>query len=339
MTGEPTEFYSWGTRCAAVLWQPRERARGPAPAVVLCHGFRGIKEWFLPEFAVEFAARGYAVLTFDYRGFGESEGERGRLVPDEQVEDIRAAVAFLGTRPGVDPGRIAVYGTSFGGANAVAAAARDQAIRCVVCQVGIGDVRRAWPETYDRFAERLAADRVERAATGVSATIDPGEVLDNPQSNAAFREAEARFPQLRQRFPFAAVERIFEFRPEGVVAQIAPRAVMFIGATADDAVPVEETTHLYRAAGEPKALEIFDITHYEIYQSPHREHAVDLAVRVVRAPHDRRIGAPAAKTNEELSRCRALTSPPRPRSWPPFGTRLAPGAGTRSLSGTSPRTA
>lgn len=277
MTGEPTQFYSWGTRCAAVLWRPEVPAGERVPAVVLCHGFRGIKEWFLPDFAREFAARGYGVLTFDYRGFGESDGERGRLVPDEQVEDIRAAVAFLGGQEWVDDRRVAVYGTSFGGANVVAAAARDPQIGCVICQVGIGDTRRAWPEAYARFAERLAADRLARARTGVSETVDPGEVLDNPQSNAAFAAAEARFPQLRQRFPLAAVERIFEFKPEAVVGGIAPRAVLFIGATEDHAVPVEETTHLYEAASHPKALEIFDITHYEIYESPHRERAVDLA--------------------------------------------------------------
>jgi len=273
---EPTEFFSSGTRCAAVLW-PTSGAGAPAPGVVLCHGFRGIKEWFLPELARDFQARGITALTFDYRGFGESEGQRGRLVPAEQVEDIRNAVTLLGAQDGVDPRRLALYGTSFGGANVVQAAALDRRVGAVVCQVGIGDVRRAWPAAYARLRDRLERDRVERVLTGRSETIDPADILDNDQSRAAFAAAERRFPQLRQRFPLEAVERIFEFRPEAVVADIAPRAALFIGATADHAVPVQETARLHAAAREPKRLEVFDITHYDIYASPHRERAVALA--------------------------------------------------------------
>jgi len=62
---------------------------------------------------------GYAVLAFDYRGFGESEGERGRLVPAEQMTDIRNAVTYMQTLGEVDPERIGLWGTSFGGANAI----------------------------------------------------------------------------------------------------------------------------------------------------------------------------------------------------------------------------
>jgi len=81
------QFYSDGLRLAGVLFLPEDP--GPHPGVVLCHGFTGIKEFILPEYACRFAAAGYAALTFDYRGFGESEGPRWRLIPWEQVTDIR----------------------------------------------------------------------------------------------------------------------------------------------------------------------------------------------------------------------------------------------------------
>lgn len=274
--GKKVTYYSSGVACSALLWLPSDTSK-PAPGVVLCHGFRGIKEWALPDFAEQFAELGYAALAIDYRGFGESEGQRGRLVPAEQVEDIRNAMSYLAGQPGVDEKRLALYGTSFGGANVIQAAAIDQRARAVVCQVGIGNVRRAWEEAYARFHDRLAADRIERALTGVSATVDPGEILDNDQSNAAFEIATQRWPQLRQRFPLEAVERIFEFSPEDVAAQISPRGALFIGAAVDNAVPVDETTRLFDAAREPKRVEVFDITHYEIYESPHRERAVNLA--------------------------------------------------------------
>lgn len=276
MSGRAVDFYSDGVRCSALLWEP-EGASAPVPGVVLCHGFRGIKEWSLPDFAEDFAARGYAALVIDYRGFGESDGPRGRLIPDEQVEDIRNAVTFLSGRPAVDPERIAVYGTSFGGANVIQAAALDERIRATVCQVGFGSAQRVLGGIGDRLRERLDADRAERVLTGITDRIDPGELLNNPQSNAAFAVMEERFPQLRQTFPLSAIERILEYRPERFVAEISPRAVLFIGAANDAATPIEETYRLYEQAREPKQLETFDITHYEIYESPHRERAVALA--------------------------------------------------------------
>lgn len=273
--GVPVTYHSQGVRCAALLWRPPDLLA--APAVVLCHGFRGIKEWALPEFAALFAELGYVALAIDYRGFGGSDGQRGRLVPADQVEDIRSALSWLEAQPYVDGTRLHLYGTSFGGANVVAAAAADERVRAVVCQVGIGDVRRAWPDAYRRFKDRMREDRIRRAVTGRSETVDPGEVLDNAQSNAAFAVAERRWPQLRQRFPLEALDRIFEFAPERVVADIAPRGVLFIGASSDEAVPVQETQSLYDAAAQPKRLEVFDIEHYAIYESPHRERAVALS--------------------------------------------------------------
>lgn len=266
------DYYSSGVRCSALLWRPE--TTNPAPAIVLCHGFRGIKEWALPDFAELFVKAGFVALAIDYRGFGESDGERGRLVPREQVSDIRAAMSWLENQPFVDADQLLLYGTSFGGANVIQAAADDARVRAVVCQVGIGDVRRCWPEAWDRMEPLVAQDRRQRAVTGVSERIDPGLILDNSQSNAAFVEAEERWPQIRQTFPFEAVESIFEFAPERDVARISPRPVLFLGAGDDLAVPVAETDSLFREAEEPKALHVYDIAHYDIYESPHRERAV-----------------------------------------------------------------
>lgn len=269
---EAVDYYSSGVRCSALLWRPERTS--PAPAIVLCHGFRGIKEWALPDFAELFVNAGFVAMAIDYRGFGESDGERGRLVPQEQVADIRSALSWLEGQTFVDAEQLMLYGTSFGGANVIQAAADDSRVRAVVCQVGIGDVRRCWPTAWTRMEPLVVKDRHQRAATGVSERIDPGLILDNSQSNAAFIEAEERWPQIRQTFPMEAVESIFEFVPERDVARISPRPVLFLGAGEDLAVPVEETELLFDAALEPKCMHIYDITHYDIYETPHKERAV-----------------------------------------------------------------
>lgn len=272
VTPEPVDFFSSGTRCSALLWRPASST--PAPAVVLCHGFRGIKEWGLPAFAELFAQAGFVALVIDYRGFGESDGERGRLIPREQVSDIRAALSWLEAHDFVDAQRLVLYGTSFGGGNVVQAGADDPRAAAVVCQVGLGDVRRCWGALYARLEPVLAADRMQRAVTGVSGRIDPGGMLDNAQSNAAIAAAEARWPRIRQDFPIEAAEAIFEFAPERTVASIAPRPILFLGAADDLAVPISETKALFAAAHEPKRLHIYDIAHYDIYEHPHLDRAV-----------------------------------------------------------------
>lgn len=282
--GDPMCFFSWGTKCAAVLWRAQGvSADAPGPGVVMCHGFTGIKEWLLPPFAEAFRAAGFTTLTFDYRGFGQSDGARGRLVPQEQVEDIRSAITFLSLQPGVDPQRIGLWGTSFGCANAIQAAGIDPRPQCVVAQVGFGSLprivgSRVDAEQADAMRQMLAADAAQRVQTGVSMAIDPGMILNDEQSAAAFAEGLRAFPQLATTLPIEAVERILEYEPERVVGRIAPRALLLIGAEHDAAAPVSEMRHLYAAAGEPKRLEVLDTTHYAVYEPPHRSTVIALAI-------------------------------------------------------------
>src|SRR5690606_14916758 len=85
-------------------------------------------------------AAGYAVLIFDYRGFGDSGGDRGTLSPATQLDDLINSVTYLQTREDIDSDRIGVFGSGgTGGGNAVLLAARDPRIRSAVAQVPVAD--------------------------------------------------------------------------------------------------------------------------------------------------------------------------------------------------------
>jgi len=130
-----TYFISSGARCAAWFWEPE--GAGPCPAVLLCHGFGAIKEARLDAYGDRFAQAGFAVLAIDYRHFGGSEGEPRHFGSvRRQLEDIAAALAHLRAQPQVDPNRVALWGTSFGGGHVLVTAAhapqqkrRDQAAK------------------------------------------------------------------------------------------------------------------------------------------------------------------------------------------------------------------
>ena len=79
-------------------------------------------------------------LRFSMRGCGDSEGEFARVICLEQVEDTRNALSFLASHPAVDPKRIAVVGSSFGGAVAVYTGGVDERVAAVISNGGWGDV-------------------------------------------------------------------------------------------------------------------------------------------------------------------------------------------------------
>ena len=101
----------------------------------MAHGFSGVREQRLDAYAERFADAGLAVLLFDYRHFGASDGEpRQYLSIRCQLDDWRAAVAHARGLDGVDPDRVALWGTSFSGGHVIAIASEDARIAAVVSQ-------------------------------------------------------------------------------------------------------------------------------------------------------------------------------------------------------------
>jgi uncharacterized protein len=76
MAPQPAFFYSEGCRIAGDLCAPQGETGARFPAVALCRGFDRTKEALLPPIAEVFANAGDASWAFDYRGFGQNEGER-----------------------------------------------------------------------------------------------------------------------------------------------------------------------------------------------------------------------------------------------------------------------
>jgi pimeloyl-ACP methyl ester carboxylesterase len=163
-----THFISNGARCAAWFWEPD--GPGPHACVLLCHGFGAIKEARLDAYGDCFARAGLAVLAFDYRHFGGSEGEPRHVATVEgQLEDIAAALSHLRSLPQIDPARIALWGSSFGGGHVLTTAARDPQVAAVVSQCPFLDGRDKLGEEMGyglRLVPRALLDLVRRGLGG-----------------------------------------------------------------------------------------------------------------------------------------------------------------------------
>ncbi|MYD87473.1 MAG: hypothetical protein F4Y14_15605, partial [Acidobacteria bacterium] len=196
---EAVDIWSEGTRMAGDLYRPAEAGDARLPAIIMSHGWGGTKAG-LARNAMRFAADGFVVLAFDYRGWGESDGklvvigdmpERGvngevqvlareirRVVdPIDQTLDIRRAFDFLEGEPNVAVDRLGYWGSSYSGAHAIWVAANEPRAACAVGQVAAADsldlARTSWKDTGIDI-EQYAREQAIRRARGEIAPLPQG---------------------------------------------------------------------------------------------------------------------------------------------------------------------
>ena len=280
---KPISFYSEGFKLDGDLFLPDDLSPHDGlsgggqkrAGIVLAHGYTGVKDLYLPDNARVLNEAGYVVLTFDYKGWGASEGPRGRLAPMSRVVDLQAAITFLGLQTQVDEDRIGIYGTSYGGATVVWTGAIDARVKCIVSCVGVGhgarwmrSVRR--PDEWQDMLAEAKADREKRVLDGKSALVDRSRILLPDRQSADLAAAARRNnPNAINTLPLEYIDETLQFHPEWVVDKIAPRPILFITTDDDRLVPPEESQALYDKAGEPKGLIVLKgFGHYQIYAEP-----------------------------------------------------------------------
>lgn len=282
----PIHFYSEGHKLVGDLYLPDGLKPGEQRAgIVLCHGYTGVKDLYLPDNARVLNEAGYVVLTFDYKGWGESEGTRNRLAPYSRVADVQSAITFLQLQDCVDEDRIGIYGTSYGGATVTWVGAVDQRVKCIVSCVGVGhgsrwmrSVRR--PDEYVDLLARSKKDREQRVLSGAPEQADRSEILlADRQSAALAAAARAKNPNAINTLPLDYIDETLGFHPEWVVDKISPRPILYITTDDDRLVPPEESYALYEKAGEPKKLvTLKGFGHYEVYVEPAFSQVMDETV-------------------------------------------------------------
>lgn len=270
MRAENVSFYSEGSQIAGILRLPDDA--GPFPGIVQGPGWLGLKDakLYLP-YHQALTEAGFAVLIFDYRGFGESGGDPGRLSPRLQLEDLINAVTYLQTLNEIDDHRIGVFGSGgTGGGNAVMLSAADSRVRCAVAQVPVADgedwlhrMRREYE--WNEFLDRLDEDRRRRVTTGKGEMVHPREeiMVATPERGEAAvkKDVDDRIPTS---VCLAGADEIIAYRP----VDHAPKArnLLVVGVERDAVTPTDHALALYEAAPEPKRLILQRYTsHYAAY--------------------------------------------------------------------------
>jgi dipeptidyl aminopeptidase/acylaminoacyl peptidase len=261
-------FKSAGLRLHGVLGVPDDVAASQRRAAFLVlHGFGSNSESsnvlaptrVLNQF-------GYVTLRFDMRGCGKSEGEFGRVICLEQVEDLGNALAFLAAHPAVDPDRIGAIGSSFGGAVAVYAGGTNPRLAAVISNGGWGHGERKFrgqhrtPEAWAKFTTMLEEGRAYRARAGKSLMVPRHDIVpipDHVRENLERQKVGMLAPNSVEMFPAETAQSMFDFRAEEVVGKIAPRPLLLIHAANDSVTPTEQSIEMFKRAGQPAELHLF----------------------------------------------------------------------------------
>jgi dipeptidyl aminopeptidase/acylaminoacyl peptidase len=265
-------FFSEGDEIAG-LWRTPDDAQGPFRAIVQGPGWLGLKDAKLyVRYHQALTDAGFAVLIFDYRGFGDSGGDRGILSPGRQLQDLVNAVTYLTTRDDVVADAIGTFGTGgTGGGNAVLLADVDPRVKAAVSQVPVADGR-DWLHRMRQEHEWLAylkdldADRKLRVTTGKGRMVHPREeiMIPTPERRATTIKADVddRIPSA---IPLSSAEEIMAYQPIEAARRLTT-PLMVIGVAGDATTPTDHAEQLYAAARGPKTLIMQNhTTHYAAY--------------------------------------------------------------------------
>jgi fermentation-respiration switch protein FrsA (DUF1100 family) len=254
-------------------------ASGPAPVVVMAHGYSAVKEQYLDRYAEVFSAAGINALVFDNRNFGASDGEpRQEIDPWQQIRDYRHAITYATTLDEVDNERVGVWGSSYSGGHVLVVAAIDRRVKAVVSQGslvnGVENFRRlVRPDFIPGFREQFDADRLARFNGEAPAMVpvvdeDPlaPSALPTPDSYVWFTESGKTIaPSWKNEVTLRSVELLSEYTPEDYIHLIAPTPLLLIPADNDVLTPTDLTIAAYAKAREPKRIEIVPGGHFDIY--------------------------------------------------------------------------
>lgn len=261
MKNEEVTFFSDGLKLRGTFHLPDHfDASRRHPLIVPCSGFTGLRHIHPERFARFFTARGCLCFSFDYRGFGDSEGTRRRVVLEEQVRDLLHAIGYADGDPRVDPDRLILLGWGMG-AGVVLDAARE--LLGVVGLIVINGfyngkrVQQAQRTTaqFFEFRDRVREQYAERARSGEVHWGDPFYYYPLDEQSKEYVESVLKKHKFYDTEHYSAelADSLLRWHPEAYAPHM--HTPLFIGHGDRNALhPPTEAQQLFSAYGGPREL-------------------------------------------------------------------------------------
>ena len=252
---------------------------GPAPVVVMAHGFSAVKEMYLDKYAEAFAAIGIGSIVFDHRNFGASDGQpRQEIDPWKQVSDYRDAITYAETLSEVNNDAIGVFGSSYSGGHVLVVGGIDSRVKAVVSQVPLASGHRnarrlIRADKVAGFQAMFNEDRRARARGEAPAMVpvvdadpDAPSALPTPDSFEWFTSThQLRAPSWKNEVTLRSVEMFTEYEPMAYASFISPTPLLMIVAMGDHLTVADLALEAYEKALHPKKLVTLSGGHFDAY--------------------------------------------------------------------------
>jgi uncharacterized protein len=277
-----SDFFSRGTRCAGTLYLPD--AEKP-PVVVMGHGFAAERSFRLPAFAERFASKGIAAYLFDYRNFGDSDGEPRNLVsPRRHIQDFNAAIAHIRSLSEVNGSKLAIFGSSYGGGHVLVVAAKDPQVSAVISQVpfvnGLAYLLQHSPKYSVQGTYHGTRDIINMLLlrpphlVPVISDSGPFACMNTPEAMPGYSAIIPEGSNWRNEVPARAGVTLAFYWPD-IYASRIKCPVLMIGGETDTVVPYKAAL---RAAGRIKNCKTVSLPvgHFEAYVGDTFEKVVEI---------------------------------------------------------------
>ncbi|KAH7026754.1 alpha/beta superfamily hydrolase [Macrophomina phaseolina] len=267
-----------------------------SPCIIMTPGLGGTRHFLLPQFASAFHDAGYAVLLYDNRNWGDSDGlPRQESNPPLQQADYYDAFNYAATLSCVDKDNIVYWGSSFSGGNVIYAAAIDKRIKAAIiqCPAVSGETRSL------AFKHRIPMLLEDRGP--IVSGLDPPTVplIAADRESAEQSTSDAMFPT-KDAYDIMTLQQtcgsrwdnyitsqtqlhMLSFEGQSMIHRISPTPLLFVIPGNDVLVSTASQMDAFKKAREPKHLHYLEgCGHFDLYRGDYFEENIKAQIKFLK---------------------------------------------------------
>ncbi|HGL4554052.1 TPA: alpha/beta hydrolase [Acinetobacter baumannii] len=251
--------------------------------IIMAHGFAGLRQFKLIQYAQRFAQAGYAVILFDYRYWGGSTGKPREMISiNSQLEDWKTMIQYASTCKFIDNRRIVLWGTSLSGGYALSLASELKNIQAIMVQIPYVDgaeTAKLYPLQRYPQALKLSSQDYMGSKMGLNPkrlpVVDQYKLCFMPTADSYYGYLSIVNPDYywSGEVPARVFFNLMRYRPIQLVRQINI-PVLFIAAQHDSLIPIESSREAATNIAPFVSYHEWDMKHFDIYHGSWFEKAV-----------------------------------------------------------------
>jgi len=282
-------FIVEGLKCGGNLYLPSGIKK--PPAIIMAHGFGAEMTFGIPVYAEKYAKNGFAVLIFDYRYFGVSEGEPRHIVSTKaQLKDWETSIEFLRGLKEVDGDKICIWGCSYSGGHVLVTAAQNSNVKAFISHVPFLDsINFMKKNGFIKIMKinAAAAKDIFNSITGrrpytipVFGKSEEFAVLNTPESYEGYSSIVPENSGWKNEFPARSSLKFAWYRPIKYIPELKCRGLV-VYAGLDSITDPEMVEKAFRNAPGIELLKL-QCGHFNLFEGEYFKKASDEEIRFLK---------------------------------------------------------